>query len=80
MSRLAKRVLVAVGGSLLLLLGLVLLVLPGPGVLVLIAGLALLATEFTWAERPLRRARDYAARAAEKVTKGRRSDSDRPSA
>ena len=34
-------------------MGLVLLVLPGPGTPVLLAGLALLATEFTWAERLL---------------------------
>ena len=36
-------------GTGLILLGLVLLVLPGPGILTIAAGLALLATEFTWA-------------------------------
>lgn len=33
----------------LILLGLALLVLPGPGILTIAAGLALLATEFVWA-------------------------------
>ncbi|MFZ0015038.1 MAG: PGPGW domain-containing protein [Acidimicrobiia bacterium] len=33
----------------LILLGLILLVLPGPGLLTIAGGLALLATEFTWA-------------------------------
>ena len=33
----------------LILLGLVLLVLPGPGILTIAAGLAVLATEFVWA-------------------------------
>ncbi len=40
---------------------------PGPGALVIIAGLAVLATEFEWAERWLHRARrrfDAAARSA----------------
>jgi hypothetical protein len=34
------------------------LVLPGPGVLVIIAGLAILATEYVWAQRLLRIARE----------------------
>lgn len=33
----------------LILLGLMLLVLPGPGILTIAAGLAVLSTEFTWA-------------------------------
>lgn len=36
-------------GTFLVLIGVVLLVLPGPGILTIAAGLALLATEFTWA-------------------------------
>lgn len=38
-----------VGGSL-LILGLIFLILPGPGIPLIIAGLAILASEFTWAE------------------------------
>ena len=39
-------------------LGVVLLPLPGPGWLVIFAGLAILASEFAWAERLLHFARD----------------------
>jgi uncharacterized protein (TIGR02611 family) len=40
-------------GIALTLLGLALLVLPGPGILTIAAGLAVLATEFVWARRLL---------------------------
>jgi len=42
-------------------------VLPGPGILVIIAGLAILAKEFTWAERTLDKAKQQASKATEKV-------------
>jgi uncharacterized protein (TIGR02611 family) len=42
-----------VTGSALLLVGAALLVLPGPGLVVIVGGLAVLATEYTWAKRPL---------------------------
>jgi hypothetical protein len=48
----------AVGGAL-VLTGLVLLVLPGPGIPLLIAGLVILATEFAWAESLLRRVKQH---------------------
>lgn len=52
-----KKIVVAVVGGTVLVLGLALLVLPGPAVLVIPVGLAILATEFVWARRWLRRAR-----------------------
>ena len=48
-----KRVVVTIVGFTLVALGLVLLVVPGPGILVLAAGLAVLATEYAWAKRML---------------------------
>ncbi len=51
--RSAKRILIAVVGGLLVLAGIVFLVLPGPGVLLVIAGLAVLASEFAWAASAL---------------------------
>ncbi len=51
-----QRAGVALSGGALLVVGLLLLVLPGPGTPVVLAGLALLATEFAWAERALGRA------------------------
>jgi len=51
----AKRVVVAVIGATLLLLGVVMMPLPGPGTPVIFLALALLATEFVWARLWLRR-------------------------
>jgi hypothetical protein len=47
----AQRIGVLLAGSILFLAGIALLVLPGPGVPLIIAGLALLGTQFTWARR-----------------------------
>jgi uncharacterized protein (TIGR02611 family) len=49
--------------------GFVMLVTPGPGLLVIIAGLAILAHEFTWAQRALEQARERAARAREAASR-----------
>lgn len=48
-----KRIAVSVVGFLLVAIGLVLLVLPGPDMLLVAAGFAVLATEYTWARRAL---------------------------
>jgi uncharacterized protein (TIGR02611 family) len=47
------RIGVGIVGALILALGIVAIPLPGPGWLIVIAGLFVLATEFTWAERLL---------------------------
>lgn len=60
-----KRIAVIVGGSVVLIAGLALLVLPGPGLLVMATGLAILASEFDWAERWMHRFRERAESAAE---------------
>jgi uncharacterized protein (TIGR02611 family) len=52
-----RRVIIFVVGMTVLLIGVALLVLPGPGLLVLAGGLAILAVEFKWARRWLRKAR-----------------------
>jgi hypothetical protein len=51
-----------------LLGGLAMLVLPGPGVIVSLIGLAILATEFAWAERALDKATDRTAQVAGAVS------------
>ena len=58
--RIARRVVVFVVGSTVLLIGLVLLVTPGPAFLVIPAGLGILAIEFAWARHWLHRVRDMA--------------------
>jgi tellurite resistance protein TerC len=51
----AKKVIVAVIGTTILLLGLIMLPAPGPGMPVVIAGLAILGVEFVWARLLLKR-------------------------
>ncbi|WP_444995143.1 PGPGW domain-containing protein [Aliikangiella sp. IMCC44359] len=51
----AKKVLVAVAGVLITLLGILLIILPGPAFLLIPVGLAILATEYTFARKWLRK-------------------------
>lgn len=50
-----RKVGMTLAGALLLILGLVMLVLPGPSIPFILAGLTLLAKEFRWAELLLAR-------------------------
>jgi tellurite resistance protein TerC len=63
----AKRIVVSIVGGTVVLFGLLLLVLPGPGLLVVFLGLTLLATEFVWARLWLRRLRITTKRAGRKA-------------
>jgi len=54
-----KRVVIAVVGGTVLAIGIALIVLPGPAFLVIPGGLAILAIEFAWAKRWLRKAREW---------------------
>jgi tellurite resistance protein TerC len=49
--KMARRIVIAVIGITVLLIGIALLVLPGPAFIVIPAGLAILGLEFTWARR-----------------------------
>ncbi len=61
------RIFVGVIGGLITIIGTVFLFAPGPGMLVLLAGLGILATEFAWASRAILKTKSIAASAAEKV-------------
>ena len=50
-----RKLIVGVIGTTVVLLGLTLVILPGPAVLVVPLGLAILATEFAWARRLIKR-------------------------
>jgi tellurite resistance protein TerC len=65
--RFARRVAVAVIGSSVLAFGIALIVLPGPAFIVIPLGLAILATEFLWARRLLRRLKQGATSAYQRV-------------
>jgi uncharacterized protein (TIGR02611 family) len=63
----------AVFGFLVVLAGLAMLVLPGPGLIVIAIGLGILALEFAWAERLLERTVDRMEEAADTVKKASRT-------
>jgi hypothetical protein len=54
-----RRFVVGLIGGTVVLLGVVMIVLPGPALLVIPLGLAILGTEFAWARRLVRKARGY---------------------
>jgi uncharacterized protein (TIGR02611 family) len=57
-----RKLIIAVIGGTVLLIGIALIVLPGPAFIVIPVGLAILAIEFAWARRALKRTRDFVAR------------------
>lgn len=73
MPRGASRIIGLVVGWLLVLIGLAALVLPGPGLLALVAGLAVLAQQYEWARRWLRPVKRKAFAAAARGVKSTRN-------
>jgi uncharacterized protein (TIGR02611 family) len=65
-----KRVIVTVMGATVVLAGIAMLVLPGPGWVAIIAGLAILATEYVWARKLLEKAKHQATKSAKAVGSG----------
>lgn len=53
-----RKAIVAVVGFTVVLIGVVMIVTPGPAIVVIPLGLAILATEFVWAQRLLKWARE----------------------
>ena len=62
-ARSSKRIAVTVVGGVLVAGGVAMLVLPGPGILVVAVGFAVLGTEYAWAALALERTKDVAGRA-----------------
>jgi len=60
--RKVRRLIIGVVGFTILLIGIALLVLPGPAFIVIPIGLGVLATEFVWARRLLRKVREQIAK------------------
>lgn len=65
--RLVRKIAVAVAGVALMIAGVAMLVLPGPGVVAILAGLGLLGTEFPTARRLSTRLNTYAKTAWHKL-------------
>ena len=65
-----RKLIVAVIGGTVLLIGVALIVLPGPAIIVIPIGLAILATEFAWAQRAVVRARTMIAKVRRRKVEG----------
>jgi uncharacterized protein (TIGR02611 family) len=65
--RLVWRIIIGVVGGSVTVAGAIALVGPGPGILIVLAGLGILATEFAWAARVMVHTRTYAQKAADKA-------------
>ncbi|MSR34720.1 MAG: hypothetical protein EXS12_08015 [Phycisphaerales bacterium] len=63
----ARKVVVALIGGTVTLIGIAMIVLPGPAFVVLPAGLAILAIEFAWARRWLKKVKRMAQEAMDKI-------------
>lgn len=72
----AWRTVIIVVGSTLILIGLAMLVLPGPGLIVIIAGLAILAREFIWAQGLLEKAQSQAQKQYHRVRQRKTKSTD----
>jgi uncharacterized protein (TIGR02611 family) len=69
--RLIRRIAVTVAGTVILAVGVVLLVAPGPGLLVIFLALAVFAAEYDWARRRLAVVRARAISVSEKAAASR---------
>lgn len=69
MIRYVRRVAVTIAGITVLLVGIAMIVLPGPAIVVIPAGLAILATEFLWARRILDRLKSGARHVKDKLSR-----------
>lgn len=56
--RIARRIAIALAGTTVLLIGIVMIVTPGPAIVFIPIGLAILGLEFAWARSWLRRVRE----------------------
>ena len=77
--QLATRLAVAIIGFTVTLLGVVMVVTPGPGWLMILLGLGVLGVEFVWARRLLRRLKEGAAELACSVFAARKIVDAQPS-
>ena len=65
--RIVWRVIIGIIGGGVTAAGAVALIVPGPGILIVLAGLGILATEFAWAGRVMMRTKEIAAKAAQRT-------------
>lgn len=75
-----RRVLIIIAGVVLIVMGLIMIVTPGPAVVVIPAGLAILATEFVWARKLLKTIKEKGAAAIDLARTNRSNGTGQSSA
>jgi tellurite resistance protein TerC len=75
-----RRLVVGIVGGTVLLIGVALIFLPGPAFVVIPVGLAILATEFAWAQRYVRKGRELLDKARKKKEPKQTLTRERPPA
>lgn len=68
--RQARKLVILLIGSTVILIGIILIFTPGPALIVIPAGLAILSIEFAWARRWLKSMRGYLTKQVEKSPQG----------
>ena len=71
-----KRIAVSVAGFTVLALGVAMLVLPGPGLVLILVGLGILSSEYVWAQRLLRKAKEKAEQAKDVMLRRSNDETD----
>ncbi len=71
-----RKTIVLVVGLTVLFAGIAMIALPGPAILFIPAGLAILATEFDWAKKWLRKIREQTKKVGESVRRTKHKKSD----
>jgi tellurite resistance protein TerC len=66
--RIARRIAITVGGFTVLLVGIAMIVLPGPAIVVIPIGLGILSLEYAWARRWLNKVKEKGEALARTVT------------
>lgn len=66
--KMAKRIVIGIVGGTILLLGVVMMVTPGPGIPAILVGLGILGIEFAWARIWLKKAKAKAQEVARSIT------------
>jgi tellurite resistance protein TerC len=75
-----RRLVVGIVGGTVLLIGVALIFLPGPAFVVIPVGMAILATEFAWAQRYVRKARELLNKARKKKERNQTLTREQPPA
>lgn len=73
-----RKTAVFIAGSVVIIVGLILLFIPGPGLLTIAAGLLILSSEFEWAERHLKSVKKRIKDAYEKSKAKQKKPKDDP--